>query len=395
MAFKGDLKSLTLSTVLQILSSEEKTGVLEIVRGPTKSTIYLKGGKIIAASSGHKQLQLGSILYSKKLISRDQLRKAVEEATKSGKKLGEMLLALGYVNQETLKKVVRHQVRETVLDLFLMEQGEFEYRDCQVQFDEQVFDEINAMEIMLEAARRMDEWAVIRKLIPSDTMVFELSELAKEQGGELFMDTEELQLSSLLDGKKSVREIVKESDKGDFSVYKMLYAMATSKMVQPVEKGSAAEEGVIVEDIETILPIYHDVLVIISRHLEDELGEGFFAKILSGCKLSMPEEHRLVVDSYNVHLSGAENVNKILALMNKISQGEAALSAVTNASNQMVSCLLLQETEILGKRQTQHTIHRIHELLGAVESYRGREAEYSFISGIRNTVSQVSAQLEG
>ena len=81
MAFKGDLKSLTLSTVLQILSSEDKTGILEIVRGPTKSSIYLKDGKIIAASSGHKQLQLGALLYSKELITKDQLREAVEEAT--------------------------------------------------------------------------------------------------------------------------------------------------------------------------------------------------------------------------------------------------------------------------------------------------------------------------
>lgn len=394
MAFKGDLKSLTLSTVLQMLSSEDKTGVLEIVRGPTKSTIYLKDGKIIAASSGHKQLQLGSLLHSKELITKEQLREAVEEATQSGKKLGEMLLTMGYVTQDTLKEVVRHQVRETVLDLFLLEHGEFEFRDCPVQFDEQVFDEINAMEIMLDAARRMDEWGVIKKVIPSDTMVFELSALAREQGGELFMDTGELHLASLLDGSKSVREIVKESGTGEFSVYKMLYAMATSKMVQPLEKSPPAEEED-VEDIGTILPIYHDVLIIISRHLEDELGEGFFTKILAGCKSSMPEDQRLIVDPYDVHLNAGENIKQIIAAISKIYQGEALVSAVAQGFNQMVSCLLLQETEILGSKQTQNTIHRIHELLGAVERYRGGEGEFPLINGIKNTVSQVAAQLAG
>lgn len=392
MAFKGDLKSLTLSTVLQMLSSEDKTGVLEIVRGPTKSSIYLKDGKIIAASSGHKQLQLGSLLYSKELISKKQLRQAVEKATKSGKKLGEMLLAMGYVTQDTLKEVVRHQVRETVLDLFLLEHGEFEFRDCPVQFDEQVFDEINAMEIMLDAARRMDEWAVIKKVIPSDTMVFELSDLAREQAGELFMDTGELHLTSLLDGSKNVGEIVKESGAGEFSVYKILYAMATSKMVQPLAKGSApAEEGV--EDIGTILPIFHDVLIIISRHLEEELGEGFFSKILTECKSSMEEEQRLVVEPYDVHLNAAKNMNQITAAVNKIYKGEALVSAVAKGFNQLLGCLLLQETEILGSKQTQNTIHRIRELLEAVERYRGGEGEFPLINGIKNTVSQVAAQL--
>lgn len=392
MAFKGDLKSLSLSTVLQMLSSEDKTGVLEIVRGPTKSSIYLKDGKIIAASSGHKQLQLGSLLYSKELISKKQLRQAVEKASKSGKKLGEMLLAMGYVTQDTLKEVVRHQVRETVLDLFLLEHGEFEFRDCPVQFDEQVFDEINAMEIMLDAARRMDEWAVIKKVIPSDTLVFEQSDLAREQGGELFMDTGELHLTSLLDGSKNVGEIVKESGAGEFSVYKMLYAMATSKMIQPLAKGSArAEEGV--EDIRIILPIFHDVLIIISRHLEDELGEGFFSKILTECKSSMEEEQRLVVEPYDVHLNGAKNMKQITAAVNKMYKGEALVSAVAKGFNQLVGCLLLQETEILGSKQTQNTIHRIHELLGAVERYRGGEGEFPLINGIKNTVSQVAAQL--
>ena len=394
MAFKGDLKSLTLSTVLQMLSSEEKTGVLEIVRPPTKSTMYLKDGKIIAASSGHKQLQLGSLLYSKKLIGKKQLREAVEKATTSGRKLGEMLLAMGYVTQDTLKEVVRHQVRETVLNLFLLEHGEFEFHDCPVEFDEQVFDEINAMEIMLDAARRMDEWAVIKKVIPSDAMIFELSDLAREQGGELFMDTGEIQLASLLDGRKNVAEIVKESGTGEFSVYQMLYAMATSHMIKPLAKRSApAEQGV--EDIGTILPIFHDVLIILSRHLEEELGEGFFSNILTECKFSMEEDQRLVVESYDVHANAPKNIEQITVAASKIYEGEALVSAVAAGFNQLVACLLLQETKILGSKQTQKTIHRIHELLEAVELYRGSEGEFPLINGIKKTVSQVSAQLAG
>ena len=393
MAFKGDLKSLTLSTVLQILSSEDKTGILEIVRGPTKSSIYLKDGKIIAASSGHKQLQLGALLYSKELITKDQLREAVEEATKSGKKLGEMLLAMGYVAQDTLKDVVRHQVRDTVLDLFLLEHGEFEFRDCPVQFDEQVFEEINAMEIMLDAARRMDEWSVIKKVIPSDTMVFELSDLVKEQGGELFMDTGELHLASLLDGSKSVAEIVKESGTGEFTVYKRLYAMATSKMVEQVERGSIAAEEREAEDIWTILPIYHDVLIIISNHLEEELGEGFFTKIIAGCKSSMEEKEQVIVAPYDVHLNAEENIKQILTAINKVYEGDELVPAVAKGFNQMLSCLLLQEIEILGGKQTQHTIHRIDELLGAVARYRGGEEKFPLINEIKNTLSQVTAQL--
>ena len=111
VVFKGDLMSLGLSKVLQILSSENKTGILYFTHGEMKRAILLKNGDIIAASGNERQ-RLGQILYHRRLISKKSLQEALLKARKSGKRLGEMLLSLGFVTEYTLKQLIRQQVQQ-------------------------------------------------------------------------------------------------------------------------------------------------------------------------------------------------------------------------------------------------------------------------------------------
>lgn len=156
--FKGNLKSIGLPTILQILSSDNKTGILQFSNGEKRRAIYLKEGKIIAGS-GQPGLQLGQILYQKGLISPEVLLRVLDKAKQSGKRLGEMLLTLGYINEDTLKKLIHHQIREVVFDLLGWTEGDFHYQECLVEFDDPVVEDINAIQLLLESAMRKDEWA--------------------------------------------------------------------------------------------------------------------------------------------------------------------------------------------------------------------------------------------
>ena len=156
--FKGNLKSIGLSTILQILSSDNKTGILQFTNGDKRRAICLKEGKIIAGS-GQPGLQLGQILYHKGLISAEALLQVLDKAKKAGKRVGEMLLALGYLNEDTLKELIHQQVREVVFDLLGWTEGDFHYQDCLVEFDDLVVQDINAIQLLLESAVRKDEWA--------------------------------------------------------------------------------------------------------------------------------------------------------------------------------------------------------------------------------------------
>lgn len=160
--FKGNLSSIDLATVLQMLCSKEKTGILQISKGVTKSAICLRNGNIVAASDSNG-LRLGQILFKNGMISHKKLKEALKTAKSSGKMLGEVLLFMKYINEDTLKDVVQQQIQEAVLELFFWKEGAFEYRDCTVESNEKSIKEINTMEIIMESVRRMDEWDEIRR----------------------------------------------------------------------------------------------------------------------------------------------------------------------------------------------------------------------------------------
>lgn len=160
--FRGNLESIDLATVLQMLSSKEKTGLLQLSRGHYKSTICLNNGNIIAASDSNG-LRIGQILHNNGMISGKRLKQALSTAKKQDKMLGEVLLSLNFIDEEVLRSVIQQQVQEAVLELFFWKEGSFEYRDCVLDFDERSMKEINTMEIIMESARRMDEWDEVKQ----------------------------------------------------------------------------------------------------------------------------------------------------------------------------------------------------------------------------------------
>ena len=153
---KGKLESLGLSGILQVLSWEHKSGVLHFIRGETGRAICLKDGKIIAATGG-EWLRLGQILHNKRLISWENLGEALGKAGESNKRLGEVLLDLELISNDILKDTIRYQVQQTVSDLASWGEGEFEYRDCSVEFEDRSIEKIDITGLIIEATRRVDE----------------------------------------------------------------------------------------------------------------------------------------------------------------------------------------------------------------------------------------------
>ena len=124
VSLKGDLTSFGLHAILKTLSVEKKSGILQLSRGRARRAICFKKGNVVAAT-GNRMFQLGQILFDEGLISREKLADALTKANKSGKRLGEMLLDQGYVNQSILKGLIQHQIQKIVHALSHWKEGKF------------------------------------------------------------------------------------------------------------------------------------------------------------------------------------------------------------------------------------------------------------------------------
>jgi hypothetical protein len=154
--FRGNLKSVGFSAILQLLASEEKSGILHIASEQKRSGICLKKGRIVAATCSEGP-HLGQILQDKGFISGALLQQSLIAAKTTGKLLGETLLFSRSISHEALVEAIRFQVREVVMDVIFWQEGEFRYSDCTKEFDPRGFEGIRAVALILEAAVVMDE----------------------------------------------------------------------------------------------------------------------------------------------------------------------------------------------------------------------------------------------
>ena len=86
--------------------------------------------------------------------------------------------------------------------------------------------------ILMEGFRRVDEWHLIERAIDDFDLVFLRNEDAVAQMGRGRLTREELAILELVNGKNTVKDIVRKSRMGSFEVSKMLYRLLSIKLVR-------------------------------------------------------------------------------------------------------------------------------------------------------------------
>ena len=167
MALKGKIESIFLSSILQLLCNDKKTGVLRVWNDENEVKIYLHDGTIVYAKSSQKKHRLGYLLRSKGIISADELRQCLRTAQNRKQTLGKVMVEKGIISVDDLANFMCQKVRFTLYNLFAWEKGHFEYKETSLNLDGHIITDLNTMELILEASRRVDEIADKKKQ-PSD-----------------------------------------------------------------------------------------------------------------------------------------------------------------------------------------------------------------------------------
>ncbi|HUF27119.1 MAG TPA: DUF4388 domain-containing protein [Gemmatimonadaceae bacterium] len=244
MAIRGSLKEASLPDVLQLLSMGKKTGCLSVTHRSNFGYIYFDKGRICYASIVNRRDRLGDILVKSGHISHEQLDHAVRlQERQREKRLGEILIEAEAISREDLHRQMRLQIEEAVYYLFTWTQGTFNF-EADIRPEEQDFlVSINPESLLLEGARRVDEWSLIEKKIPTFDIVFDLDRerLAENEAA---LTQEQDTLVALVDGQRDVTTLIDESGLGEFEVGKALYGLVAAGFLHRVGKSKAAEPAV-------------------------------------------------------------------------------------------------------------------------------------------------------
>jgi tetratricopeptide (TPR) repeat protein len=244
VAIEGALQDVSLADICQLLGMGMKTGCLSITDRSNFGYIYFERGRVIYASVLNRRDRLGELLVRNHVITRKDLSDGMEvQAQSKGKRLGEILVERGAISEEDLHKYIQLQIEEAVYHLFTWGQGSFHFDPDQMPDEEGIYlVSIPAEALLMEGARRVDEWSLVEKKIPSFDIVLQLDKNPDESEEDVELTKEQKKVLPYIDGVRTVTEIMNEAGLVEFDTGKALYGLIQAGFVSRAGERSTQEE---------------------------------------------------------------------------------------------------------------------------------------------------------
>lgn len=237
MALKGDLASVGLADVFQMLAHNQKVGILSIHGRESWKALYFDRRGVSLYYNEHTFLdRLLDALARRNYLTTELLDSIRRQCAGDPISTVESLLGGGLLQEAIFLDSFRTQMEEEIYDLFLWEKVHWEFLEGETEVDgrEGVVNEnffFPADSLIMEAARRLDEWVFIRELVASPSEVFEA--IAHYSAEEVVgLDEQEISVLDLIDGKRNVARVTEIAQLTSFQVHKSISVLAQKGFVQ-------------------------------------------------------------------------------------------------------------------------------------------------------------------
>jgi CheY-like chemotaxis protein len=267
VALSGDMATIPIGAVLQLLQIEGQTGVLLVTDGRTEVTIAVRKGLIdlVQARNAGSEFRLGRYFVEHGLVTPDDIDRLLrdntptprppapdaplprdgtspavpergryqEEHSTSRRLLGDLLVDAGRVTRDQLRDGLARQSSELVYEVLRWPTGRFEFRpEALPALAESAQLSLPVASVVMEGFRRVDEWRLIEADMGSFDSVLQKDPVAIEAGGIERLAKQEQRLLEMIDGERTVREIIAQSHMSSFDVCKVLFQLLEARLVR-------------------------------------------------------------------------------------------------------------------------------------------------------------------
>ena len=248
MAIEGPLRELGIHDVFQLLDLSRKTGSLRVTSAlrDNEGVVCFEGGRVVSASIRTNPHPLGAMLVRAGKISEGDLQRArmAQENRTDGKRLGELLVEAGCLTWRELERQVRLQIEAVVFELMSWREGFFSFEErerAELPRDSRIA--VSTESLLMEGARRIDEWARIAHKIPHLGVVPVLAPTDEDHPSLLDLLPSEWEMLAMIDGQSDLRGIANRLGRSEFDVAKVAYGLLSTGVIEvrAAERPAVAE----------------------------------------------------------------------------------------------------------------------------------------------------------
>jgi tetratricopeptide (TPR) repeat protein len=201
MAIEGPLRELGIHDVFQLLDLSRKTGVLRVSSElrEDEGVVLFDNGRVVQAT----------------IRSRPQIDEN------------------GAFSERELDRKRRLQIQQAVFELMSWSEGFFSFEDRAregMSVNSRV--SVSTESLLMEGARRIDEWSRIADIIPNVDVIAELAPVEDDRGGAMLdLLPHEWQVLTMIDGVRDLRGIATALPRDEFDVARIAYGLATTGVI--------------------------------------------------------------------------------------------------------------------------------------------------------------------
>jgi tetratricopeptide (TPR) repeat protein len=293
MALEGPLKELHIQDVFQLLDLGRKSGVLRVTSElrQTAATVCFDRGGVVSAALGSDPHPIGTRLVRVGKITGEALDRA-RGVQNSGdeRRLGDILVSLGAISRRELDRQLKSQVEEAVFELLGWTEGYFRFEEgspsqgaveAPVRFPTEA--------LLMEAARRLDEWSRIGSKVSHLGLVPRLPPPDHQAAEPLDLVPFEWEVLAAVDGQRDLHALADVLGRSEFEVARTVYGLSNAGVVvldDPSRPGAEPEAG---RDLAALLVPAREALA----QGEYEIAAGALEELLRLDPL-MPEARRML-----------------------------------------------------------------------------------------------------
>jgi hypothetical protein len=188
---------------------------------------------------------LGVLLLKAGKATKAQLREAAGAQRRGDKRrLGEILIAQGAVTRRDVERYMRLQIETVVFELFSWKEGSFSFTDGDsVDVTDDAAVRVSIGSLLMEGARRIDEWSRMADRVPDALLVATLAPLGDGPESGIDLRPNEWEVLTMIDGERSLRDIASSLGVSEFDVARTVYGMMSTGLLEAGEPAEAMSNG--------------------------------------------------------------------------------------------------------------------------------------------------------
>ena len=278
LSIQGALDETTVADLFRSVVRSSETAVVSLDTAGRNDSVYFNEGRIVFASSTDPDMGLAETLLRGGELSIQQYNTAMDRLV-AARRVGALLVELGYLKPDELSRAAERQANAIVLDALTYRTGSYTIEFTSEFPEGAIMLPLSTERLILDGVRRIEYWSLITRGIGRLERVLEHVPDADTRTFQLELNDDENHVLSLLADPQSVEQLCARAYLSNFQTCRTVWGLLAVNLIQDAEIAVVDEKRAAVEseyELEGLVERYNTVFQKIFAYVFQRIGDHVY-----------------------------------------------------------------------------------------------------------------------